>query len=179
MARITLSSLPTKSLLYLLIFGGGIAIFVLMVILPAQNTVKNLDLEIAKIKSRIEEQKILSPVYKSLKKKSKITPPDGLVMPQKEKLVRGDIEKITKKFKEIADVSGLELAELRPDVNTILSNADFLKADVMLEGAFFDLQNFLIQVCQLPYMELIEEINIKPVENTNQFGLQVWMLQEQ
>jgi hypothetical protein len=136
-------------------------------------------MEIAKIKSRIEEQKILRPVYKSLINKSKITPPEGLVMPKKEKLVRGDIKKLTKTFKKIADNSGLELAELRPDVNTILNSADFLMADVLLEGEFFDLQNFLIQVCQLPYIELIEEIKIKPVKNTNQFGIQVWMMQEQ
>ena len=178
MARIALSSLPTKSLLYLLIFGGGIALFVLIVILPAQNTTKNLDQEIGKIKSRIEEQKILSPVYKSLKKKSKITPPEGLVMPKEEKLVRGDTQKITATLQEISADSGLTLAEFRPDVNTILNNAEFLKVDILLEGEFFDLQNFLIQVCQLPYLELIEVIKINPTKNTNQFGLQIWMMQE-
>jgi len=178
MARITLSSLPTKSLLYLLIFGGGIAIFVLMVILPAQNTAKNLDQEIEKINGRITEQKILNPVYKGLKNKSAITPPEGLIMPKKEKLDRGDIQKITKIFQEITDDSGLRLAELRPDVNTILNNAEFLKVDILLEGEFFNLQNFLIKVCQLPYLELIEVIKINPAKNTNQFGLQVWMMQE-
>jgi Tfp pilus assembly protein PilO len=178
MARIALSSLPTKSLMYLLIFGGGIAIFVLMVILPAQNTAKNLDLEIGKIKSRIEEQKILSPVYKSLKKKSTIARPEGLIAPEKEKLDRGDTRKITSDFQKITADSGLNLAEFRPDVNTILNNAEFLKVNILIEGEFFDLQNFLIQVCQLPYLELIEIIKINPVKNTNQFGLQIWMLQE-
>ena len=178
MARIALSSLPTKSLLYLLIFGGGIAIFVLMIILPAQNTAKNLDQEIGKIKSRIEEQKILSPVYKSLKKKSTITPPEGIILPKKEKLVRGDTEKITSTFQKISDDSGLTLTGFQPDVNTILNNADFLRVDILVEGEFFDLQNFLIQVCQLPYLELIEVIKINPTKNTNQFGLQIWMMQE-
>jgi len=178
MARIALSSLPTKSLLYLLIFGGGIAIFVFLVILPAQTTAKNLDLEIGKIKSRIEEQKILRPVYKALKKKSTIAPPEGLTVPEKEKLVRGDTQKMTATFQKITADSGLKLAEFRPDVNTILNNAEFLKVDILLEGEFFDLQNFLIQVCQLPYLELIEVIKINPVKNTNHFGLQIWMMQE-
>jgi hypothetical protein len=178
MARIALTSLPTKSLLYLLIFGGGIALFVLIVILPTQNTAKNLDQEIEKIKGRIEEQKILSPLYNLLKKKSRITPPEGLIMPKKEKLVRGDTQKITSTFQKISADSGLKLAEFRPDVNTILNNAEFLKVDVLLEGKFFNLQNFLIQVCQLPYLELIEVIKINPVKDTNQFGLQIWMMQK-
>lgn len=178
MARIAFSSLPTKSFLYLLIFGGGIALFVLIAILPAQNTAKNLNQEIGKIKSRIEEQNILSPVYKSLKKKSTIIPPEGLIMPKKEKLVRGDTQKITSTFRKISADSGLKLAEFRPDVNTILNNAEFLKVDILVEGEFFDLQNFLIQVCQLPYLELIEVIKLNPVKNTNQFGLQIWMMQE-
>jgi hypothetical protein len=179
MARIALSSLPGKILLYLLIFGGGIAIFVLLVILPTQKTADNLDLEIEKIRSQIEEQKIYSPVYKSLKKKSTITPPEELMIPEKVKLDPGNTQEITVTFKKIATDSGLKLKEFRPDLNTILNNAEFLKVDILLEGEFFNLQNFLIQVCQLPYMELIEVINIKPVKDTNQFGLQVWMMQEQ
>lgn len=178
MARIELSSLPTKSLLYPLIFGGAIAIFVIIAILPAQNTSVRLDQEIGQIKSKIEEQKILSPVYRSLKKKSKISPPEGLSLPKKEKLVRGDTQKISATFLEIAAKSNLRLAEFRPDVNTILNDSEYLMINILVEGEFFDLQNFLIQLCQLPYLELIERISIKPVKNTKEFRLQIWMMQE-
>ena len=99
-------------------------------------------------------------------------------MPKKEKLVRGDTEKITSTFQKISDDSGLTLTGFQPDVNTILNNADFLRVDILVEGEFFDLQNFLIQVCQLPYLELIEVIRINPVKNTNEFALQIWMMQE-
>ncbi|MGD2272834.1 MAG: type 4a pilus biogenesis protein PilO [Desulfobacterales bacterium] len=178
MARIAISSLRSKSLLYLLIFGGSIAIFAVVAILPAQKTANNLDKQIGDIKMRIEEQKILNPVYRSLKKKSKITPPQGISMPQKEKLLRGDTQKISSDFRQIASNSKLELKEFRPNVNTILADTEYLMINVMVEGEFFDLQNFLIQLCQLPYLELIEEINIKPVKETKQFKLQIWMMQQ-
>jgi Tfp pilus assembly protein PilO len=161
-----------------LIFGGGIAIFVVVAIIPAQNTAKNLGQQIADIKMRIEEQKILNPVYKSLKKQSKINPPQGIAMPQREKLVRGDTQKISSDFRQIASDSKLTLKEYRPDVNTILEDTEYLMINVLVEGEFFDLQNFLIQLCQLPYLELVEEINIKPVKDTKQFRLQIWMVQQ-
>ena len=66
-----LSILPTQSLIYFLICGAGILFFVFMIIVPTQKTSAELDKEFVKISDRIEEQRILKPVFESLLKQAK------------------------------------------------------------------------------------------------------------
>ncbi|MGA8281584.1 MAG: hypothetical protein WB853_11880, partial [Desulfobacterales bacterium] len=65
MAKINLTSVPTKSLLNVIIFGGGIILFVLLAIIPAQRESKALDGRIEEISERIKGEQILTPLYDS------------------------------------------------------------------------------------------------------------------
>ena len=65
------SVLPTQSLIYFLICGVGIIIFVLLIIIPAQKTSAQLDKDIEKLTARLDEQRILKPVFDNLLKQVK------------------------------------------------------------------------------------------------------------
>jgi Tfp pilus assembly protein PilO len=178
MARIEYSSLATKSLLYLLIFGGGVILFILIAILPAHKSAANLDADIEKIKLRIEEQKILSPVYQTLLRNMQNREPEGLTFAKKQKLAKGDAQTLASKIQEMAVKSKLRLADFNPDVETIISDSGFLKINILVNGEFLNLQTFLVQLCQLPYLELIEQITIQSVKDPKEFRLQIWLARE-
>jgi hypothetical protein len=72
------SILPPQSLILLMLCGVGVLVFLLWVILPAQRLSAELDRDIENLQSRIEEQKILSPVFKNLFAKTKTAEPQGL-----------------------------------------------------------------------------------------------------
>jgi Tfp pilus assembly protein PilO len=178
MARIAYSSLATKSLMHFLIFGGGIILFILLFNLPEHKKAGDLDKQIEKKKLEIEEQKILYPVYHTLLKKTLVSQPEGITFAKKEKLAKGDTQKISSTLQEMALKSKLQLTDFKPDVESIINDSGFLKINILVNGEFLNLQNFLVQLCQLPYLELIEQITIKPVKNTKEFRLKIWLARE-
>ena len=60
MAKVKLTSVPTQTLSYLIILGGGVILFALLAILPAHKETAALDFEIDNVNTKIEEIKIRS-----------------------------------------------------------------------------------------------------------------------
>jgi hypothetical protein len=178
MAKLSFSALPTRSLMYVIIFGGGILLFVLLGILPAQKETEALELQIENINGRIEEQKILTPVYENLLKRTEIKTPNGLDLAPKEKIKKGQTEEVAAAFQEMAFVSHLNLLDFRPDLDSVIGNTGFLKVNLVMSGEFINLHSFLMQMCKLPYLELIEQISIRSVRDTKEIRIQAWLAHE-
>jgi len=178
MTKIKLSNFPTKSLAYLLILGGGILVFVVLTILPAMQSSAGLDMEIKKIKDSMDEQKILAPVYNNLLKKTTFKKTKGVEAPKKNKLAQGDTRKIIERLNSIAKNSNITLVDITPDVDTLIGGSGYLLIKIFAKGEFINLHQFLFQLCELPFLEFIEQIKITSVRNTKEFRLKVWMAQE-
>ena len=178
MAQFNFTSLPTKSLLRVFFFGGGVLLFVLLAILPSLKESKALDNQIVDIKARIKEQQLLSPVYSSLLKKSKMNPPLGLNVVPLKKLKRNETDKVAQVFQEMARQSNLLLADYAPEIQSLIGDTETMKVNVLLKGEFIDLQPFLNQLSQLPYLVKMEEIAIKSVKDTKEMHLRLWLARE-
>jgi hypothetical protein len=178
MGKINLTSIPTKSLLNVIIFGGGIILFVLLAILPAQRESEALDRRIDEISGRIKEEQILTPLYESLLKKTQMKPPAGMNVVPVEKLKRDETEKVGRTFQEMARESELQLAEYSPEIQSMIGETGTLKVSMLLKGDFFNLQPFLLQICRLPYLDKIEEITIKSAGDTKEFRLRLLLARE-
>lgn len=172
------SILPTKSLINLLVFCGIVLLFVILAILPSRTETENLDFEIDNIKMRIEEQKILTPVYESLLKKATIEPPAGIAIPTKEKLNRNQTREIATTFQELANETMLELVDITPNVGSLLNESGYLTIDMVLKGEFINLHAFLVKLGQIPYVELIEQISIRSVTNAKEIKIKAWLAHE-
>ena len=178
MAKIKLSNFPTKSLAYFLILGGGILVFIVLTILPAMQSSTGLDMEIKKIKGSMDEQKILTPVYNNLLKKTKFKKTKSITASKKKKLAQGDARKIITLLNNIARNSNITLVDVTPDVDTLIGGSGYLLIRIAAKGEFINLHKFLFQLCELPSLELIEQLKITSVRKTKEFGLKVWMAQE-
>jgi hypothetical protein len=152
MAKIKLSNFPTTSLAYFLVLGGGILVLIVLTILPAMQSSTGLDMEIKKIKGSMDEQKILTPVYNNLLKKTK--------------------------FKKTAKNSNITIVDVTPDVDTLIGGSGYLLIEIVAKGEFINLHEFLFQLCELPFLEFIEQIEITSIRKTKEFRLKVWMAQE-
>jgi hypothetical protein len=178
MAKIRTSTLPTQTIAYFVILGGGILLFILLIIMPAQKKSEALDFEIENIETRIEEQKILTPVYQNLLKKVQLEPPEGVEFTAKQKLETGQAAQLADVFEKMAAASRLQLVEFSPEVGSLLRNTGFLQVNLMLKGEFINLHPFMMDLCQLPYMEMIEQIHIQSIEGTKQIRLRIWLAHE-
>ncbi len=170
--------LPAKINTYLLICIGGLILFFVFVIYPYHRSLANADLDIKTIKSRIEEQKILYPVFMDLLKKARVKESKGLPFPEKVKLARDDAGKISSIFQDIAQKTNFKLINIIPDSDSLEEGSEHFKVDLVMKGAFADFRNFLVALGEVPYLEHVERIQVRTVKNDKEIRIKVWMAQE-
>jgi Tfp pilus assembly protein PilO len=172
------SYLPPQTLILMFLCGASILVFLFWVILPGQRFAAELDRDIENLQARIEEQKILSPVFKNLFAKTKMAEPQGLPAPARVKLTRSEITSVPKRLQQLAATHHLNVREIVPEVNTLTDASGRFLTRFAAAGRFSDLRGFLIDIGALPYFDSIEEIDIRAVESGREFGLKIWMARE-
>ena len=167
-----------QSLLILIVCVVGILAFLLLIILPSERASTELDQEISKLNARIEEQRILTPVFHSLLKRSKMAPPSDLPVPERTKLTYGDINSISSVLQEIAARHNLKLEEIKTDVSSMVQDTGYLSMQLRLNGNFYKFRDFLVDLGSIPSLEHIEEISIRPLKASRELEIKLWLAQE-
>ncbi len=174
----TLSKNPlTQSLLIFVVCAVGILAFFVLIILPSKKTSAELDQEIAQLNARIEEQRILTPVFHSLLKRAKKEGPSELPSPKKAKLTQEDLNAISSVFQDIAAKHNLTLEDMTTDVRSMVQESGYLLMRLRLSGDFFNIRKFLIDMGSIPSLEHIEEIGIKSTKASKELRLKIWLAQ--
>jgi hypothetical protein len=172
------TSTVTQSMFLVIICGVGILAFVFMIILPYNRVAQELDQDVRTLKSRIDEQRILLPVFNNLINMTQQTQSPILPTPKKEKLAREDINAILALFQEFAQHNALKVVEVTPDINSISDNSGYLMTRLILQGDFLNFRNFMLDLGTIPSFERVEEVAIRPVEASREMRLKIWLAQE-
>ena len=173
-----LSLLPTQSLINILLCGAGIILFIFLIIIPNQNIADDLDQEIDKLSDRIEQQRILRPVFDSLLARAKRERSTDLPSIKMEKLDRGDVNKISKALQDIAGRNHLKIEDIRTDANEIMNNTGHMQMWVHVTGDFMKFREFLMDMGTIPSFEKIEEIIIRAIEGNREYKLKILLAQK-
>jgi len=174
--KISFGSL-TQSLAIFGICAVGIVAFWVLIIFPSQKTVEDLDQEINQLNGRIEEQRILTPVFHNLLQRAKMKGPTRLPSPEKSKLSHGDMNAISTVFQDIARRCNLKLDEVTTDVNSLVQESGYLVMRIQISGNFFDFRKFLVDIGSIPYLEHIEEVSIRSGNASKELSLKIWLAQ--
>ncbi len=153
--------LDPRVIINLLICSGGLAVFILFLIWPLQMSITRADQEIDRVKSRIEEQKILYPVYCDLLKLIKQKNPQGLFAKESEKPVQYDSEDITLLIQEIAAGNNLKVISIIHDVGSLIDDAGYEIIDASVTGEFKAFRSFLVGIGKMRYVNYLEELQIE------------------
>ena len=113
---------PTRNTVVILIFGGGMLLFILLAIFPNYISYNNIEHEISILKDKIEEQKILSPIFEDLSKKAQFQKPESLPFPAAEKISTNDTEKITPIIRNIVEENGFTLEDIDTDIESLMTD---------------------------------------------------------
>jgi hypothetical protein len=168
----------SQSIIIFLICTVGILAFSLLIILPSQKTTAELNRDIAKLNARIEEQRILTPVFHSMLNRAKTAAPTELPSPEKAKLTHGDMNAISNQFQDIAGRHNLKLEEITADVSSLMEESGYLLMRLRLSGDFFNIRKFLIDLGSVPFLEHIEEIKIRSLKASKELRLKIWLARE-
>ena len=154
------AKLPSRNVILIFILGIGLSVFALLSIFPNYIAYRNITREIETLKGRIEEQKILSPIFNDLSKKAEFKEPANLPFPKKDKLARNETGKISTVIRDIVRNNGLNLEGIATDVDSLTKESGILKLNVQMSGDFMNLRNVMLQLGSLPYLEHVESIHI-------------------
>jgi len=163
---------------YLIIYIGVLLTIIVFVIYPYHMSLADADSEIEITKGRIEEQRLLFPVFKDLLKKVRLKESGGLPLPKKKKLARDETDRISSILQEIAQRSHLIISGIMPDVDSLIGGSEYLKMTIVMKGELFDLRNFLVLLGEVSYLEHIEQIQIRAAQDSKEIRLKVWMARE-
>ncbi|MDD4073305.1 MAG: hypothetical protein PHY78_13195 [Desulfobacterales bacterium] len=181
MKEMAVFHIQMRGLIYLLICAGSVIIVVALMILPRQKQLAKIDTEIAQLNARIEEQKILIPLFRNLEEKAQTRYPEGFSFVKKEKLSREQIDRLPDIFSKMANESHLRLDRLEPEFDTLMENSKCWRMKLDVSGDFFDFRQFLFRLGELSWLDQIEQIWIQPQPESKRLslGMTLCLLNEQ
>jgi hypothetical protein len=164
--------------MYCLICGAGIIAFVFLIIIPNRKASVELEREIKKADQKIEEQRILRPVFENLLNRAKQTAGTDLPVAPGFEMAGDGINAVTDLLQEIARHHNLEMKDISTDVTELMKNKKKMMMQLSLAGNFLKFREFLLDLSALPQLKQIEEIKIRAVEGTREYNLRIQMAQE-
>lgn len=168
-------NIPERSIIYFFTCLSGVLIFIFIGIVPGNRSLADLDRKTDEVRSRIEEQKRLLPIFQSLNKDIRKKDVRSLPFPARTRLPREKIDGIFTGFKEMAGRCGMKPLFITPDLNSLSGNSGVLPVEISLQGDYFNLRRLLISLGEVPYLERIEEIEIRQGKGTKEFRIKVWV----
>jgi hypothetical protein len=172
-----LPKIPAQSVYYLLLCTTGILLFIGIGIYPLHSSITQQDEDLARMRVRLEEQKVLLPVYKDLLLLGKVQKKDLGALPASSRagLSVDQLGNISALFKKIAQACSLEVVSAAPDVKALTSNSKFMPVVLVIRGDFFNLRRFLFELERLPFMEHMEEMQIQETAGGKEFRIKTWL----
>jgi hypothetical protein len=170
-----LPKIPSRSLWYFLLCSSGILLFVFIGLYPMQASLSRLDEDIALMKARTEEQKILCPLYRDLLLKAVKQNSELLLDSVKTPLLEDQVDSTTNLLRNIAQECGLEAVSVTPEAKSVAPSSKFMAVSLVLRGNYLKLRKFLLELEKLPFMEHMEELQIQEAFEGQEVRLKTWV----
>ena len=175
MMQKAIGGIPQRSLLYLLTCAAGVLAFAVVGLHPLQRQLRELDRDIFEVRGRIEDQKVLYPLYEDVLNRSGTGELEGMRVRTRQPLAQKEIGSLTTVVSELARSSKLQLASLAPDAKLLASGSRLLPVHAALKGAFSNMRGFLLEVEKLPFVEHLEELQIQDSGGAKELKLKMWI----
>lgn len=135
---------------------------------PLKNNSQLRD-ELAAARERHAELKVLYPLYAEIATMD--APEDWSVIqaPAVEALREAEVVEIPARFTEVARTCSIELATIRPRVEQPPGGKRFLQVDLLANGSYLRLKDFLVRLAHLPMLDRIEQIEVRREGRQEQF----------
>lgn len=166
------TKLHSSSLLYLVISLLCMLAFFIVGIYPNVKDMRELEDTIAGLNDKAGRQELLFPVYTRLIQEIQRQPP-ALPLPQKARLDHKEIADINSQFSRMAEKNGVTFDSATPDATSYLEDSNQLIINLAVHGDFFNFQNLLLDICQLPYLAAIDELGIYSQKGDKQMKLKM------
>ncbi len=163
---------------YLTICLLSLVAFFLVGIYPNLSALQEMDAEITTLHQKVQTQELLFPVYKRLIKEVIQKVPTKLSVPEKNKISPNDLVRINEMLNKLAAESEVTFSRAIPDASNYLEDKGYLTMKVDFIGDFFNLRRLLLSICQLPYLESIDQMRIETLQQQKRMSFKLKIAQQ-
>ena len=163
------------SIQYFLLCFAGVMLFVFLGIIPGYKSLAVLNEKTKDLQLEIDKQETLLPIYQKLVQEIEIRKSKVLPFPTRTKLPMEQMDEFFLEFTSLAKRSNMIALSVRPELNSLKENSGFLLVYTVFKGDFLDLRKLLIGLGEIPYLEYIEEIEIKQAERGKEYKMKIWI----
>lgn len=167
--------IPQQSIIYLAVCSLGIIIFILLGLVPTQRDLTSLNEKIANAKLRIEEQKALQPVYRTVTEMAKQQGTRSLPFPPVSALPRAQVDQLSNTVEQLARKANLTVVSVMPAVSALAGSPQSLAMEALVRGDFFAFRKFLTGLGGIPSLECIEELQMQQSADGMELKVKFWI----
>ena len=141
-------------------FLAVICLYALFFIYPSYRSVCRTRQAIVEQTAKIERLKVLSPVFVRAKILEQIPFEHRLPFPDRVRIHRKALSKLSDKIIDTAGHNQLTLFESDFDINSLKNESRFVSMTIKLKGNLFDFRRFLIDIIAFEFFDSIENLSI-------------------
>lgn len=149
-----------------------LAVLSLVLLLPAQRRIHNLDREIALTQNQVEEQKVLHPLYLQLQAEQARMNRNGLPELEKATFTQEGISALWDIFGELARKAGLQTVSVQPVSESV---SDRLQVNAIFTGPLPAFREFLLDLGTLSYVDHVEQVLVQEVVGNREYRVRMWL----
>ncbi|MFH7320818.1 hypothetical protein ACHHRT_09425 [Desulfurivibrio sp. D14AmB] len=164
---------PVAMLLYLA--GGFMALLAIsfLLVLPTRQDAEGLRRQIAETEARIEEAKLLDPLYAQLTALQKAR--EELALPPVPPLegLAGEVGGIAPELEQVSRRAGMKLVSATPSPASLEGGSDLLLVELVIEGDYPALRELLLGLLEIPYLQAVSSLQIREIIGGREYTLQL------
>ena len=167
-----------SNITYLTICLLSMVAFFFVGIYPNLSALEEMDAEIETLHRDVRTQELLFPVYQRLIREVTRKVPTELSVPEKSRISANDLVRVNEMFNQLATESNVTFSSAIPDASNYLEDKGYLTMKVDFIGDFFNLQRLLLGICQLPYLESIDQMRIETLRQQKRMSFKMKIAQQ-
>ncbi|MEW5774089.1 MAG: hypothetical protein AB1916_11270 [Thermodesulfobacteriota bacterium] len=177
MPRLSLR-LPRENAVRLLVCLGALLVAFAVLVYPEMRAIARVEGEIAAARARIEQQKILYPVYRELMSVYQNATSGALPRVSRVPLAQADLGGVSTAIADMAREQGLEVRSVTPDPGSLAGGGGLISVRCVLSGDLGALRNFYLSLGTLPSLAHVERLQAEDVYSGRTYKLDLWLALE-
>ena len=170
--------IPKKMVRNLAIMASSLVVVGAVMIYPNYKGLTSLEAEAVVLRKKLEEQKMLMPVFNEMVKRSKSAVKSPLPFPKRQPLTTDDIRTALIRLKERAEQAHFENIDIVPGIRGFVENAQRVVVTISMTGDLNDFKRFLLNVSAESFVEVIQTIQVVAQTDSSQFRLTLWIARQ-
>lgn len=158
-----LKHFPERGLFFTTVCLAGVLAFYVLDILPHRQSLTNLDDALTEIKTRIDEQRLIGPLYQKFTQMLDQARPNTAnpLLVKRQALTAEQITGIEPLIRTLAAAQGVRVRKLEMDLNSMINTADELMLSLAVAGTMPQLHAFALKLNEWPYLAHLERVQIR------------------